>query len=287
MLLSMKDLLSVSNENYFAIPAFNISDYSMFKGIMEICEEKNAPVIIAIHPDELKFTGTEMVKAIIEWAYKSPVPVCIHLDHGASIAQIVKAIQCGFTSVMIDGSHLPFAENIALCKEAVAIAHAVNVSVEGELGTIGSTDSEAEAGADHITFTDPDDAKVFAAETGIDSLAVAIGTSHGIYPKGFKPELRLNLLKEIKKSVSIPLVLHGGSNNPDSEIAQSVELGINKINISSDIKVAYFNKMREVLKDAGLREPNTIEPPCVEAMKAVAAQKLELFKTVGKASLYK
>ena len=286
MLLSMKDLLSVANENYFAVPAFNISDYSMFKGVMEICEEKNAPVIIAIHPDELSFTGTEILKSIIEWAYKSPVPVCIHLDHGASVAQILKAIQAGFTSVMIDGSHLPFEENIALCKEAVAVAHAVGVSVEGELGTIGSTDSEAEAGADHITFTDPDDAKIFAAETGIDSLAVAIGTSHGIYPKGFKPELRLNLLKEIKKNVSVPLVLHGGSNNPDSEIAQSVDLGINKINISSDIKVAYFNKMREVLKDAGLREPNSIEPPCIEAMKAVAAQKLELFKTVGKASLY-
>ncbi len=287
MLMNMKDLLSVAQEHRFAVPAFNISDYSMFKGIMEICEEKKAPVILAIHPDELSFTGTDIMKALIERAYKSPVPVVIHLDHGASLEQILAAIQAGFTSVMIDASHLPFEENIAICQRACAIAHPVNVSVEGELGTIGSTDSEAEAGADHITFTDPNDARIFAERTGIDTLAVAIGTSHGIYPKGFKPELRLNLLKEIDREVPIPLVLHGGSNNPDSEIAESVTLGINKINISSDIKVAYFNKMREVLKDAGLREPNTIEPACIAAMKEVAAHKLDLFQTIGKAELYK
>ena len=145
----------------------------------------------------------------------------------------------------------------------------------------------SETGAGATTFTDPNDARIFAERTGIDTLAVAIGTSHGIYPKGFKPELRLNLLKEIDREVPIPLVLHGGSNNPDSEIAESVTLGINKINISSDIKVAYFNKMREVLKDAGLREPNTIEPACIAAMKEVAAHKLELFQTIGKAELYK
>lgn len=286
MLMNMKELLAVANENNFAVPAFNISDYSMFNGIMEASEEKNAPVIIAIHPDELSHIGTDMVKAIIEKAHKATVPVCIHLDHGASFEQVMTAIQAGFTSVMIDGSSLPFEENIEACKKVAEAAHAVNVSVEGELGTIGSTDAEAEAGANVIIYTNPDDAVKFVEASGVDTLAIAIGTSHGIYPKGMKPELKLDLLKEIKSKVSIPLVLHGGSNNPDAEIGQSVTLGVNKINISSDIKVAYYDKMREVLADKGLREPNTIQPPCIAAMKEVAFHKIELFQADGKAALY-
>ena len=287
MLMNMKDLLAVANEHKFAVPAFNISDYSMMNGIFEASEEKQAPVIIAIHPDELKHTGTEIVKAIIEKAHKATVPVCIHLDHGATFEQVMLAIQSGFTSVMIDGSSLSFEDNIAVCKKVAEAAHAVNVSVEGELGTIGSTDAQAEAGANTIIYTDPDAAVKFVEATGVDTLAVAIGTSHGIYPKGMKPELKLDLLKVIKSKVSIPLVLHGGSNNPDAEIGQSVTLGVNKINISSDIKVAYYEKMREVLKDESLREPNVIQPACIAAMKETAYHKIELFQADGKAALYR
>lgn len=287
MLMNMKDLLAVANEHKFAVPAFNISDYSMMNGIFEASEEKQAPVIIAIHPDELKHTGTEIVKAIIEKAHKATVPVCIHLDHGATFEQVMLAIQSGFTSVMIDGSSLSFEDNIAVCKKVAEAAHAVNVSVEGELGTIGSTDAQAEAGANTIIYTDPDAAVKFVEATGVDTLAIAIGTSHGIYPKGMKPELKLDLLKVIKSKVSIPLVLHGGSNNPDAEIGQSVTLGVNKVNISSDIKVAYYEKMREVLKDESLREPNVIQPACIAAMKETAYHKIELFQADGKAALYR
>ena len=287
MLMNMKDLLAVANEHKFAVPAFNISDYSMMNGIFEASEEKQSPVIIAIHPDELKHTGTEIVKAIIEKAHKATVPVCIHLDHGATFEQVMLAIQSGFTSVMIDGSSLSFEDNIAVCKKVAEAAHAVNVSVEGELGTIGSTDAQAEAGANTIIYTDPDAAVKFVEATGVDTLAIAIGTSHGIYPKGMKPELKLDLLKVIKSKVSIPLVLHGGSNNPDAEIGQSVTLGVNKINISSDIKVAYYEKMREVLKDESLREPNVIQPACIAAMKETAYHKIELFQADGKAALYR
>ncbi|RAK12576.1 fructose-bisphosphate aldolase class II [Halanaerobium saccharolyticum] len=286
MLMNMKDLLKVANEHNFAVPAFNISDYAMLNGIFEAVEEKQAPVIIAIHPDELSHTKPEIVKAITEKANKTKVPVCIHLDHGSSLAQIMLAIKSGFTSVMIDGSSLPLEENIAICQEIVKVAHSVDISVEGELGTIGSTDAEAEAGENEIIYTDPDVAKRFVKETGIDTLAVAIGTSHGIYPEGMEPELQLELLKEIKSKVDIPLVLHGGSSNPDQEICRSVELGINKINISSDIKAAYYKKMREVLKDGSLREPNTIQPPCIKAMKEIAFHKIELFNTDDKARLY-
>ena len=286
MLMNMKDLLAVANEHNFSIPAFNISDYNMFNGIIEICEEKKAPVIIAIHPDELKHTRNEMVKGIIERLHHSSVPAAIHLDHGASFEQVINAIQCGFTSVMIDASSKPYEENIAICRKVVEAAHAVNVSVEGELGTIGNTDSHETTRPDQILYTDPMQAKDFIEKTDIDCLAIAIGTCHGIYPKDKKPELRIDILDEIKKVVSVPLVLHGGSSNKDTEIAKAVEHGVNKINISSDIKVAYYEKMREVLKDESLREPNQIQPPCEEAMKVVAVQKIELFQADGKADLY-
>jgi fructose-bisphosphate aldolase class II len=286
MLTTGKVILDVAHEHSFAVPAFNISDYAMFLGIIDISEEKNAPVILGIHPDEVQHVGVEMIAAVAQRAHRSSVPIAIHWDHGASYEQILTAIRNGFTSVMIDGSMLPFEENIAISKKVVHAAHAVGLSVEGELGTIGQMDSQAEGGSDTIIYTNPDDALTFVESTAVDSLAVAIGTYHGIYPTTMKPELKLDLLKLIKDKVDIPLVLHGGSNNPDDEIAEAVKLGINKINISSDIKVAYHTKMRDVLADQSLREPLIIQPPCIEAMKVVAGQKIDLFDTAGKASLY-
>ena len=158
MLMNGNDLLAVANANNFAVPAFNVSDFAMMNGIFEISEEERAPVIIAIHPDELRHIGTDMLPAIIARAHRSSVPVTIHLDHGASLDQILLAIRHGFTSVMIDGSMLPFDENVALTKAAVDIAHAVGLSVEGELGTIGKTDDELHDGTATIIYTDPDDA---------------------------------------------------------------------------------------------------------------------------------
>jgi fructose-bisphosphate aldolase, class II len=187
---------------------------------------------------------------------------------------------------MIDGSLHPLAENIALSKQVAQAMHPLGVSVEAELGTIGATDGYAESGTATVIYTDPDDAVELVERTGVDSLAVAIGTYHGIYPADMKPELKLDLLREIKSRIRIPLVLHGGSNNPDDEIAEAARIGVNKINISSDIKVAYHEKMREMLADPKVREPNAIQPACVEAMKAVAAHKINLFNAAGKGSLY-
>jgi len=287
MLTTGKAILDVANEHSFAVPAFNISDWAMFKGIVEISEETNAPLIIGIHPDEVRHIGREMVTGIIERSHSSSIPIAIHWDHGATYEQILQAIQFGFTSVMIDGSLKPFEENVAITRKVTDSAHALGVSVEGELGTIGGNDSYAEAGAVEIIYTDPDDAVTFVERTGVDSLAVAIGTFHGLYPADLKPELKLDLLKEIKSRVQIPLVLHGGSGNPDDEIRESARIGINKINISSDIKVAYHSKMREVLgNDPKVREPNAIQPACIDAMKVVAAHKIELFGAAGKGSLY-
>ncbi|MGW0502869.1 ketose-bisphosphate aldolase [Micromonospora sp. NPDC003241] len=287
MLTTGKAILDVANAHHFAVPAFNISDWAMFRGIVEISEETDAPLIVAIHPDEMRHIGREMINGVVERAHRSSVPIAIHWDHGATYEQILQAVQFGFTSVMIDGSLLPFEENVAITRKVTESAHVLGVSVEGELGTIGGNDSYAEAGAAEIIYTDPDDAVTFIEQTGVDSLAVAIGTFHGMYPAHLKPELKLDLLKEIKSRVQIPLVLHGGSGNPDDEIREAAQIGINKINISTDIKLAYHAKMREVLgNDPKTREPNAIQPACIEAMKVVAAQKIELFGAAGKGSLY-
>ena len=286
MLMNMRDLLAVARENRFAVPAYNISSNMLLTGAIAAAEEANAPVIIAIHPDELAFVGIAFVKFALEEARNASVPVVIHLDHGSSLEQVMTAIRAGFTSVMIDASELPLDQNIAACREVAALAHAVDVSVEGELGTIGELDEEAEAGAEEVVFVDPEEVKTFVDATGVDTLAVAIGTSHGLYPKDMKPEIRLDLLGEINAKVDIPLVLHGGSGNPDEEIARSVELGICKINISADMKNAFYQKCREVLRDPILREPSSIYPQCIDAMKIVCRQKFDLFKTTGKATLY-
>lgn len=287
MLMNMKELLSVAQENKFAVPAFNIGSGQILKAVIESANEKQSPVILALHPDELSFLEDSFVASCIEEANKSNVPMVIHLDHGSTFEQVLRAIRAGFTSVMIDASHLSFEENIEICKKVVEISHPLNVSVEGELGTIGNAGNSAEGGADEIIYTDPAKAKEFVERTGIDTLAVAIGTKHGIYPSDMKPQLKLDLLEEIRKEVAAPLVLHGGSSNPDDEIAKSVTLGISKINISSDIKAAFYKKAREIFdRDKNIFEPNAIYPECIEATKEVIEFKMNLFNSIDKAKLY-
>ena len=285
MLLNMKEILKAANEHNFAVPAFNIGTGQILNGVMDTCEELNAPVILAIHPNELAFQGESFIKMCIDRANKAKLPVCIHLDH-SDWDPIVKAIRAGFTSVMIDASSLPFEENVAITKKVCELAHPLGVSVEGELGTIGTTDGDTEGGTDSIIYTNPDDAVRFVEETGCDALAIAIGTAHGIYPAGMKPELRQDLLSEIKSRVSVPLVLHGGSGNVDSEIAEAVKRGINKINISSDIKDALYQRLRITLKDPKIREPFELYPDSVKAMNEVVAEKIRLFQDDDKAKYY-
>lgn len=287
MLVDIRAILGPAKENGFAVPAFNVSSSMLLRGVIEGCEEKGSPVIIAIHPDELSFVLNSFAASVLAEANRTRLPVCLHLDHGTTYAQVVNAIRCGFTSVMIDSSTATFEENIRLTKKVVEVARAANVTIEAELGTIGATGNGGEAGTDGIVYTNPADVEVFVAKTDIDALAVAIGTAHGLYPKGKKPALRLDLLQEIRKLVDIPLVLHGGSDNPDWEIREAIKLGISKVNISSDIKAAFYRKCREVLKDETLREPNAIYPPCIAAMKEVVYQKIDLFGAAGAVKYYK
>ncbi|MEF9941904.1 MAG: ketose-bisphosphate aldolase [Lachnospiraceae bacterium] len=287
MLLNMKDLLKVANEQNFAVPAFNIGTGQILKAVIEECERKQAPVILAIHPSEIEFQGDNFIQSCRAAANASKVPMTIHLDHGSEMNQILRAIHAGFTSVMIDASSKSFEENVAITKQVCEIAHPLGISVEGELGTIGTVGNDAEGGTADIIYTKPEDAVEFVKQTGCDTLAIAIGTAHGIYPENFKPELKQELLSEIKSKVNIPLVLHGGSANKDTEIAESVKRGINKINISSDIKDAFYQQLRKTLSaDANVREPFELYVESIEEMKKVISHKIDLFNDGDKMKYY-
>lgn len=287
MLMNMKDLLTVAQKNHFAVPAFNIGSDQLLKAVMKTVKELKSPVILEMSPDEFNFVGNAQIQAMLYEAAHTDVPVCIHLDHGDSYETVVRAIQAGMTSVMIDASKLPYEENVAVTKKVVETAHIANVSVESELGTIGTTGNSIEGGTEGVIYTVPEEAKQFIEDTGIDTFACAIGTAHGIYPKDMKPKLRIDILKDITDQVSVPLVLHGGSSNKDEEIAEAVKNGICKINISSDIKVAFYEQARKTLNEnPGYREPLEIYPAAMEACGKVCADKIRLFNSQDKVKCY-
>lgn len=287
MLMNMKDLLTVAQKNHFAVPAFNIGSDQLLKAVMKTVKELKSPVILEMSPDEFNFVGYAQIQAMLYEAAHTDVPVCIHLDHGDSYETVVRAIQAGMTSVMIDASKLPYEENVAITKKVVETAHIANVSVESELGTIGTTGNSIEGGTEGVIYTVPEEAKQFIEDTGIDTFACAIGTAHGIYPKDMKPKLRIDILKDITDQVSVPLVLHGGSSNKDEEIAEAVKNGIYKINISSDIKVAFYEQARKTLNEnPGYREPLEIYPAAMEACGKVCADKIRLFNSQDKVKCY-
>ncbi|MBC2262603.1 ketose-bisphosphate aldolase [Listeria sp. FSL L7-0091] len=286
MLVNMKQLLEVAKENKFAVGAFNVADSNFLRVVVEEAEKNNAPAIIAVHPTELDFTKDDFFQYVLSRIKNSPVPFVLHLDHGDNMSDVMRAVRCGFSSVMIDGSLLPFEENIRVTKEVVDVCHRLGISVEGELGTIGKTGNSIEGGVSEIIYTKPEEAKEYILRTGVDTLAVAIGTAHGIYPKDKEPKLRLDILQEIKDLVNIPLVLHGGSANPDDEIAAAVKIGIQKVNISSDYKYAFYKKCREILSTTELWDANAIYPDCINAAKAVVKYKMELFKSINQVEKY-
>lgn len=287
MIYNMRDVLQVARKKQFAVPAFNISSLEMLKAVIKKSEELDAPVIIEIHPDELAYMGLEWMATIKEYGHRAKVPVVIHLDHGGTVDEVMKAVQAGFTSVMFDGSLMEYDQNVIETQNVVQLMKSLNISVEGELGTIGNTGNSAETSSSEIIYTNPIEAIDFVEKTNIDSFAVAIGTAHGLYPKGKLPRLNIQLLEEISSKIKIPLVLHGGSGNTDKELKKAVLLGIAKINISSDIKSAFFNQMRTVLSNNGLYEPNQIYPSCMNKVKEVVEHKMSIFNTVGKAVLYR
>lgn len=287
MLLNLKEILGVAKENSFAVGAFNTTDVALVRAVVEEAEETNTPAILQFAPGEFKYATPYFFEYVRSRVQNSKVPFALHLDHGKTAEDCIRAIRAGFTSVMLDGSEMKFEDNMKATKEIADIAHMANVSVEGEIGTIGTMGNSDEGGVENVIYTDPKDVVAFVNYTNVDALAVAIGTAHGIYPKGFKPQLQLDLLKEINKLTNVPLVLHGGSDNPDEEIRKACEIGIQKVNISSDIKQAFFKTVASILNDTGCFLPPKVYNPAIEATKKVVHNKMELFGSLGKANLYK
>lgn len=283
MLVTGKELLDHANKNGYAVGAFNINNMEIVQAIIEAAEETNSPVILQASQGGIKYAGIEYITALGKVAAeKAKVPVALHLDHGTDFEQVMLCIRYGFTSVMIDGSKHPLRENIELTKKVIDVAHAVGVSVEAELGKIGGTEDDITVDEMEATFTDPDEAKLFVEETGVDYLAVAVGTAHGVY-KG-EPKLDFDRIRKIKELVGIPLVLHGSSGVPADSIKKAIEAGINKVNIDTDLRIAFTTAMKDFLK----KNPDNIDPrkiltPAREAMKEVIKEKIILFGSNGRA----
>ncbi|TGO05118.1 ketose-bisphosphate aldolase [Serinibacter arcticus] len=286
MLFTGSDVVAPAYAHGFAVPAYNISDFGMLTAVLAASEEVGSPVILLIHPDDWAFVGDQFLASVFAMARSASVPVAIKLDHGATVEQAAAALRHDFTSVMIDGSLLPFEENIAVTRTVVEMAHLVGVSVEGEIGTIGPRDPRSLEEMQNFVYADPGQAKEFVDATGVDMLAVAVGTAHGVYPPGFVPELKLDLIERITDTVGIPLVLHGGSGAVDSEVSEAVKRGVAKVNISADMKTAYFTKLREVLADPAQREPLDICPPALAAVRDVVRHKAAVLGAEGGADHY-
>lgn len=252
-LVTSEELLLDAQKNGYAVGAFNVENMEMGQAIVMAAEELNAPVILQTTPSTIRYASVEMYHAIVETlAKKASVPVVMHLDHGDSYDLAIAALGAGYTSVMIDGSHESFEDNITLTKNVVEQACAKNIPVEAELGKVGGKEDDLDGGSGG--YTDPAEAKEFAERTGISSLAVAIGTAHGIYSG--TPVLDVERLREIRKVVSIPLVLHGASGLLDKDIIECVKAGICKVNFATELRIAFSNGVKHVLTET----PDVFDP---------------------------
>jgi len=243
----VSNILKEADKGGYAVAAFNVFNYETIAWIVEAAEEEDMPVITMLYPACSKFIPyTTFVAIVKDVASKAKVPVGLHLDHSRSYEEIMAAIRDGFTSVMIDGSTLPFEDNVKITKEIVKVAHAMDVDVEAELGYVGRA-SNLDDYTDKSRFTDSDSVVEFVERTGVDSLAIAIGNAHGNYVA--TPNLDLERLEDINSRTDVPLVLHGGSGIPDEQIRAAVKLGINKINIGTELNQLFMQQFQEIMNE--------------------------------------
>jgi fructose-bisphosphate aldolase class II len=305
MLVTNRDLLVPARKDHYAVGAFNVNNLEVVLAVAEAATEEKSPAIVAVTPSAIKYGGLTYLSRIVKTAAEtSSVPMSLHLDHGEDFDTAKKCVDAGFTSVMIDGSHLKFADNVALTKRVVDVAHPKGVSVEAELGRLAGVEESTVEEKDAI-LTDPNTAREFVERTGVDALAVAIGTSHGAYKFKADPKLDFERLSLIKEKVDVPLVLHGASSVPpwivekaakygaqlegargipEDHIKKAITLGIAKINIDTDLRLAFTATIREVLaKSPKEFDPRKILGPAKETMEEVVKGKMRLFGSSGKA----
>jgi fructose-bisphosphate aldolase class II len=299
VLLTNRDLLVPARKKGYAVGAFNINNLESLLAVTEAATEEKSPSIIAVTPGAIKYGGLPYLSNMVKTAAEiCPMPLSLHLDHGEEIDTVSKCIKAGFTSVMIDGSHLKFEENIALTKRVVDIAHPKGITVEAELGRLAGVE-EKTVDEKEAVLTDPNSAKEFVDRTDVDALAVAVGTSHGAYKFKAEPRLDFERLRKISMKVDLPLVLHGASSVPswiiekaskygaelkgakgipEQHIKKAISLGIAKINIDTDLRLAFTATIREVLANSPREyDPRKILGPAKDAMKEVVRSKMRLF----------
>jgi len=282
MLFTLADILKDANERYYGVIAANCYSYESARALVKAAEAEKSPLIINIAEGHIVeyIKRDTLALEIAPLCEASPMPICINLDHGFNWDVIVGAIRKGFTSVMTDNSTFPFEENVARTKKVVDVAHASGISVEAELGHVGQGNALGAAGD---VLTDPAVAKEFVDRTGVDALAVAVGTAHGEYPKGYVPVLHFDRIKEIKAATKMPLVLHGGSGSGDENLAKAVDCGINKINIFTDGQIVARDKLYAAMAE----NKNMFPLDMMDVLYAGITEKIryymQLFKSSGKA----
>ncbi|WP_294466697.1 class II fructose-bisphosphate aldolase [uncultured Anaerofustis sp.] len=279
-LISLKEALIPAMEQGYGVGAFDTADFTFTEGIIKAAEETGKPIILMIPSYFFDREGLESYFQFnIDRIRKSDAKIVYHLDHGDSFETVMKAIHWGCNSVMFDGSKLPFEENIKKTKEVVRAAHAAGVEVEAEIGHVAAPEGSIEGStAKEEFFTKPEDAKKFVDETGVDALAVAVGTVHGVY-KG-EPKLDYERLKAIKEIVEVPLVMHGGSGLPEKDFKNAINLGITKINFFTEMMMEAVSNVYEMLKEKDGRARYLDLNICVEdTVKKCVKEQMDIFET--------
>lgn len=284
MLVTLNEVLCPARAGRYAVPAFDCVEDLFVRTILETAEARRSPVILMCLELDLAGNGWAYLPGLIRAVADShSIPVVLHLDHAGSIEMIQKALDHGFTSVMIDGSALPFEENVRLTRAAVELAHPLGVSVEAELGHVGGSDLVESKYSRENVLTEPDEVARFVAETRVDALAVSIGTSHGIYRS--LPNLNIEVLKQLREASTVPLVLHGGSGTPDDQVCRAVENGICKMNIYADLWLAMGRGLQQSARQQTRPDPlpTDVFRPMRDEMAVVVNDKIALLGSGNRA----
>ena len=280
-LVTSRQMLLDAQKGQYAVGAFNVENMEMVMAVIKAAEELHAPVMLQTTPSTVSYAGLDLYLANCRAvAEKASVPVAMHLDHGNSFELAMQALRTGYTSIMIDGSHQVFEENIVLTRRVVEACAPSGIPVEAELGKVGGKEDDLDGG--NGGYTVPEEAREFAERTGVDSLAVAIGTAHGVY-KG-EPKLDLDRLSEIRGLVSIPLVLHGASGLSEEAVRESIRRGICKVNFATELRIAYTQGVREVLEaDPSVFDPKKYGRAAMKRVTEIVKTRMEMCGCCDKA----